>query len=105
MTDTFPNAVWEVAVDTPSWISPTDDEEYSAVYVYVAVERVGVHVLRFDPTLSAGSRLAEVTIVQTPGSPNGILIRDKGSERTLIVEDHTAGIRIYEYGFHGGGNP
>jgi len=60
------------------------------------VRRVGVEVLRFDPS-APGSKLSQIAIVETPGATGGVHIREHNGTRTLLVADNIAGIRVYGY--------
>jgi len=96
-TDDLPNCVWEVVVDRAQWSS--GGEDHDEVYVYAAVERVGIEVFHFDPDCAPGDRLKKVTIIQTPGNPRSLVIRDQGGDKTLILSDGEAGFRVLEYDF------
>ena len=95
LTDDLPNNIYEIALDHAEWSSGGEDLE--ALYVYVGVERVGIEVLRFDPTCPNGDRLEKVRLVQTPGNVRAMVLRDQGGDKTLVVNDGDGGLRILEY--------
>jgi len=97
LTDSLPNAVWDVVVDRAQWISGLTP--MNEIYVYAAVERLGVEVLRFDPSCPLGDRLKKVRLIQTPGNVRSMIIRGAGSDRSLILSDGEAGLRVLEYNF------
>jgi len=99
--------IFDVEVDSAHWIDGgvTHDE----VYVYVSVQREGVHVLRLD--LNGGS-LVPVEMIQTPGETSFLYLcdvpeeleavdtqfeHDYVREKLLFVGDAIAGFRIYTY--------
>jgi hypothetical protein len=59
---------------------------------YVAVRRVGVIVLEFDP--ASQTPLVEIDRIQTPDFPGKVEVRQDND--TLIVNDYGGGIRVYE---------
>ena len=97
LTDNLANNVWEVAVDRAQWSSGGVD--YDEIYAYVAVERVGIEVLHFDPACAPGERLKKVGLIQTPGNVRSMVIREDGPDKTLILTDGEAGLRVLEYTF------
>jgi hypothetical protein len=97
LTDNLPNAVWDVVVDRAQWLSGTTS--ITQLYVYAAVERLGIEVLRFDPECPPGERLKKVELIQTPGNVRSMVIRGTGSNRSLILSDSEAGLRVLEYNF------
>jgi len=86
ISDDLPSNVMGLAVD----------EQGGEVHVYLAVMRIGIGVLRFDPGAAAGDRLEDLGLIQTPGSPAAVWIRVDGGTRSLLVADTAGGIRSYE---------
>jgi len=95
VSDDLPNNAWGLAVDRVQWND--GENERDEIYVYVAVGRVGIEVLNFQPNAAAGSRLVQVDHVETPYGHGGLKIRDDGGVRTLLFGESEAGIRILGY--------
>jgi len=71
---------------------------FDEVYVYTAVNRVGIDVLRFRPDAPAGERLERVDRIQTPGDTYSVSVRPNGDgSKTLLVSDGIGGYRFYGY--------
>ena len=90
LSDGLPSALHDVVVD------PAGD---GTALVLAAVRRVGVVVLRFDPAQPQGSRLVELSRIQTPGTAVSLdLSRSETGERQLLVSDLDGGVRLYRVG-------
>jgi len=81
LTDDLQNNVQGLAVDL-SGVQPL---------VYVAVPRVGVVALRFDPSAASAQRLLRVALVETPGNVRSVHLAPGGR---LLVADGEAGVRV-----------
>ena len=88
MFDELPNSMFDVAIDFQGG---------ETAIVYVAVRRIGVVVLRFDPTLaSADDRLQIIERIQTGEHASAVHLRENGDgTRHLLVSDYAGGIRLY----------
>jgi len=84
-----PTNVWSVVADVID-NSPSEDDD---AYLYVSLVRGGVKVLEFDPT--APEPLTSEMLIQTGWRTAGMHLRDKNGEKTLLVTDHGAGVRLY----------
>lgn len=101
--------VWDVEVDSAHW--GEGENERNEVYVYVSVQREGVHVLRLDVNATnPEERLVSVKMIQTPGETSFLYLCDVPQEletidsqydyvreKLLFVGDAIAGFRIYTY--------
>ena len=87
--DDLPSAVFDIAIDYRGG---------ETALVYVAVRRVGVMVLRFDPDApNPLDVLTEVERIQTAEYTSSVHVREYPTGvRHLIVSDYGGGIRVYE---------
>jgi hypothetical protein len=86
--DDLPTNVFDVEVDHRGGETAT---------VYVAVRRVGIVVLDFNPAASLpNDRLTEVERLQCPGQTSALhLVETQDGSHHLLVSDYVGGIRIY----------
>jgi len=54
-----------------------------------------MRVLELEPTKAFGDRLDPQGLIQTNARTSGLALRVDGQEKTLIVSDLGAGIRVY----------
>ncbi|TDJ65861.1 MAG: hypothetical protein E2O39_17395 [Planctomycetota bacterium] len=90
VSDGLPSTILNLAVDHQVVFPPR-------VHVYVPVMRNGIAVLSFDPQRPVGQRLLRLRTIQTPGETFGVALRldPATGAKTLLVTDHSAGVRIY----------
>lgn len=94
VSDDLSNSVYGLAVH----LADTDDDGTpDEVQIYVAVARVGIEVLRFDPT-GTPSFLEEYDHIETPSGSAGIRIRELPltGEIDLLVSERNSGLRVFE---------
>ena len=85
--DELPNAAFDIAIDYRGG---------SAATVYVAVRRVGVVILNFDPAATVGQELVQVGRIQTGDHASAVHLRiNPNGTRHLVVSDYGGGIRLY----------
>lgn len=94
VSDDYPNTVFDVAVhlaDTGG--GPEPDE----VHVYVAVARVAIEVLRFEPSGSP-AYLVPLDHIETPSGSGGLCIwqSEDGTEQALLFAERNCGVRGFQ---------
>lgn len=93
VSDDLPNTVWSLAVD---YADTTGNSEPDEVHVYALAGRVGIEVLRFEPSGSP-SYLIPIDPIETPSGSGGLSIRIKPStgEKHLLLSERDCGLRAF----------